>query len=427
MVHTVVVTSADEVHAVLDRLEYKKQHTSECREKNKLERWQQLTDSRKRCACPYWSCGVHDRAEGFKRKSTGEISLERAKAIVKLRLETGNRTAPLPDQGTPIKDAITDYLDYTKDGGARASTMAKYKTLMDQLQAFADWKGLRYVQELRQDAVMEFRRAWEDAEAGYKQGIPGKNGKRLWRANSTATCKRNAKTLHYFFQRCISRKWITEDPTSILRFPKSATSKTKDEVKYLTPDQLADILAECDAFERMTDYNKQRVKALILTMRWTGLRISDAVVLKADSISGDVLRVRTKKASTDVQIPLHPDLVAALGKLEAYDGGYLFWNRRTDGAKASTPQHNFGALLAQVFTNAGVSTDVHHVSHMLRNTFAVHLLEKGLPLETVSLMLGHQSVTTTERYYADYSKNYMDRAESNVRKVWALSDGETLS
>jgi hypothetical protein len=149
-------------------------------------------------------------------------------------------------------------------------------------------------------------------------------------------------------------------------------------------------------------------------------------VLKADSISGDVLRVRTKKASTDVQIPLHPDLVAALAKLEPYDGGYLFWNRRVDGAKASTPQHNFGKLLASVFANAGVATDVHHVSHALRNTFAVHLLEKGLPLETVSLMLGHQSVTTTERYYADFSENYMDRAELSVRKVWALADGETL-
>ena len=79
------------------------------------------------------------------------------------------------------------------------------------------------------------------------------------------------------------------------------------------------------------------------------------------------------------------------------------------------------------FAKADVATDVHHVSHALRNTFAVHLLEKGLPLETVSLMLGHQSVTTTERYYADFSKGYMDRAESNVRKVWAQAEGETLS
>ena len=76
---------------------------------------------------------------------------------------------------------------------------------------------------------------------------------------------------------------------------------------------------------------------------------------------------------------------------------------------------------------SGIKSDIHHVSHMLRNTFAVDLLEKGLPLETVSLMLGHQSVTTTERYYTDFTTGYMDRAETRARKVWALGEGETLA
>ena len=70
--------------------------------------------------------------------------------------------------------------------------------------------------------------------------------------------------------------------------------------------------------------------------------------------------------------------------------------------------------------------DAHHVSHLLRNTFAVHLLESGVPPETVSLVLGHQSVTTTERYYADFSRGYMDRVEAKLRKVWELAEGETL-
>jgi integrase len=177
----------------------------------------------------------------------------------------------------------------------------------------------------------------------------------------------------------------------------------------------------------MTDYNKRRIKALILTMRWTGLRISDAVVLKADSITGDVLHIRTKKASTAVQIPLHPNLSAALATLRPYQGSYLFWNRRTDGSKASTPQGNYGKQIAEVFQRATIDCDAHHVSHMLRNTFAVDLLEKGVPLETVSLMLGHQSVTTTERYYADFSKGYMDKAEARVRAAWALGEAETLA
>jgi integrase len=418
--------ASENVQAILDGLVFKKRHTTECQTKNNLKPWQQLSDSRKRCACPYWSCGVHDRTEGFQRKSTGETSLERARDVVKLRLETGNRTATLPDQGAPISEAIADFMDFTRDGGARESSLAKYKTLMDQLQAFADWKGFRYLHEFDQGAIIEFRKAWEDADAGYKQGATRKDGKPLWHAQNIGTCKRNAKTLKYFFERCIARKWLTENPTNVLRFPRATTTKTKEEIKYLTSEQFADVLAECDAFERMTDYNKQRIKTLILTMRWTGLRISDAVVLKADSIRGEVLRVRTKKASTPVQIPLHPDLAAALLRLQPYEGGYLFWNRRTDGSKESTPKTNYGVQIAEVFRRATIECDSHHVSHMLRNTFAVHLLEKGVPLETVSLMLGHQSVTTTERYYADFSQGYMDRAEAKVRKVWALSESETL-
>lgn len=71
----------DEAQAILDNLAFKKRHTTECQTKNGLKPWEQLSDSRKRCACAYWSLGVHDRAEGFKRKSTGETSRERAKGV----------------------------------------------------------------------------------------------------------------------------------------------------------------------------------------------------------------------------------------------------------------------------------------------------------------------------------------------------------
>jgi site-specific recombinase XerD len=415
------------VLSVLDGLSLKKRHTTACQTANNLKEWDVLSDKRKRCACPYWSCGKHAKGEKFKRVTTGENTLEKATEVVTLRLETGNRTAVLPTTGTPISEAVADFVAYTKDGGARESTLKKYQALLDQLSAFAEWKGFRFLHELANDApVMEFRRSWEDADAGYKQGRTRKDGRPLWTTQSIGTCRRNAKTLRYFFQRGISRKWISEDPTGILRFPKEDATKKKEDVKYLTPKQFAAVMSRCDDFSRMTDYNKQRIAALILTMRWTGLRISDAVVLTADKIHGDVLRVRTKKASTDVQIPLHPQLVDALAKLTPYDGGFLFWNKRTDGARPATPQGNFGKQLAEVFQDVGIAADVHHVSHMLRNTFAVHLLEKGVPLETVSLMLGHQSVTTTERYYADFSRGYMDRAEDKLRKVWALAEGETL-
>jgi integrase/recombinase XerD len=406
-----------EVEAVLTGLELRKRHSLQCQTDNDLRNcWQPLSDKRKRCRCVYWSCGVHDRAAGFQRISTGEITLERAQAVARLRIETGNRLATLATDGKPINEAIDDFMSHTSDRGAKHSSLQKYQTLMDQLQAFSDWRGYRYVHELDQDAVQEFRRSWEDASAGYKQNRTNQYGKPLWRAQSVSTCKRNRKTLSGFFRRCIARKWITEDPTTILGFPKEA-SKTKEDVKYLSPDQLRAILAECDKPGR----TRGRLKALVLTMRWTGLRISDAVALNTSKIVGGNLHVITKKASAPVLIPIHSALNATLSKLTPYPGGYFFWNNH--GGKPSTVQSNYGKQLADTFQNAGIQTDSRHVSHMLRNTFAVDLLERGIPLETVSLLLGHKSVTTTERYYADFTRGHMERVAAWVRKVWA---GEAL-
>src|ERR1700730_5338749 len=97
LVYTRAMQSPSAVEALLDKLVFKKRHSADCQEKNGIGVWSLLSDSRKRCACPYWSCGVHERGSGFARKSTGEMSAERAKAVVRLRLESGNRAAKLED------------------------------------------------------------------------------------------------------------------------------------------------------------------------------------------------------------------------------------------------------------------------------------------------------------------------------------------
>jgi hypothetical protein len=53
------------------------------------------------------------------------------------------------------------------------------------------------------------------------------------------------------------------------------------------------------------------------------------------------------------------------------------------------------------------------VSHRLRDTFAVDLLAKGVPLEHVSKLLGHKSVLTTERHYARWVKGRQDRLDNS--------------
>jgi integrase/recombinase XerD len=93
---------------------------------------------------------------------------------------------------------------------------------------------------------------------------------------------------------------------------------------------------------------------------------------------------------------------------------YIFWNTGT--GKPQTAVTNWQHDLRQVFRAAGMPEG--H-PHQLRDTFAVALLEKGVPLEDVSRALGHESIKTTEKYYAKWVKSRQDRLDALVSATWA--------
>ncbi len=417
--------TAEEIEKRIAGIEFKPQHTTACRKKNGYGRWS-APDKRKNCiGCKLSACGVVFSV--FERLATAETTEAKARGVVRgwYRNIPSEMNASCAEASPAM--AVDDYLAYVAEE-ATQSTVTKYKTFLGQFVAFCEWRKIQHVRQIDQDDVLEFRKTLEDPEAAHKKASLNKNGKPRWGTMKIGTIRRNARILKSFFDRCIVRKWMTENPASVLKMRRRRNAKrTKDEVKYLTRRQMADILWAVDQFPRMTEQHKIRLKALILTMRWTGLRISDATVLKATSIRNGVLFAKTKKANTEVQIPLPEVLTTVLKNMTPYSGGYLFWNRRKEDASTATPIGNFGRSLKSVFETAGIQeTDVQLISHRFRNTFAVHLLSKGVPLETVSLMLGHDSISTTADYYAAYAHSYMERAERLVRRVWTLKDDKTL-
>ncbi len=54
-----------------------------------------------------------------------------------------------------------------------------------------------------------------------------------------------------------------------------------------------------------------------------------------------------------------------------------------------------------------------------RHTFAVELLLAGVPLERVSILLGHTSVKITEKHYAPWVRERQEQAEADVKRTWA--------
>jgi len=77
---------------------------------------------------------------------------------------------------------------------------------------------------------------------------------------------------------------------------------------------------------------------------------------------------------------------------------------------------NWQRALRLLFKLAGVPGG--H-AHRFRDTFAVELLLAGVPLERVSMLLGHKSVKVTEKHYAPWVAARQEQLESDVRRTWA--------
>ena len=75
--------------------------------------------------------------------------------------------------------------------------------------------------------------------------------------------------------------------------------------------------------------------------------------------------------------------------------------------------------LKRLFAPAEISKgDGNAVSHRLRDTFAVGLLQAGVPIERVSILLGHQSVRVTERHYNPWVRSRQEQLEADVASAW---------
>jgi integrase len=72
--------------------------------------------------------------------------------------------------------------------------------------------------------------------------------------------------------------------------------------------------------------------------------------------------------------------------------------------------------LAKVFELAGINGH----AHRFRDTFSVNLLKAGVPLETVSVLLGHSSIRITERHYSPWVKSRKIKLEESIEKAWKL-------
>lgn len=222
-----------------------------------------------------------------------------------------------------------------------------------------------------------------------------------WTLHNSAASKR-LDYMRAFFRFAQDSEWVTENPAKKVKAPKVTAPPTLP----FSREEMGAILAAAGNLE---------VRALVLLMRYSGLRISDAVGLSAKRIHDGRLLLRTAKTGTLVHLPLPEFVITALQAVER-PNGYFFW---TGESRRTSVCDTWRKRLAPVFEAAGVE-GAH--PHRFRDTFAVELLLAGVPLERVSILLGHTSTRITERHYAPWVRDRQEQLEADVRRTWTLPE-----
>jgi integrase/recombinase XerD len=284
-----------------------------------------------------------------------------------------------------IEQACDKFIQDGAARGLREPSLYKFRLLFKQLKHFAADQGLLFISDLDVDNVRQFRATW-----------PNKN----------FAARKKFENLRAFLRFCAVSGWIATNPALALK-----PNKTVDrQIVPITKDEFTKILKACDTYPDKT--NRIRLRAIVLVLRYTGLRIRDVVTLRKDHIKHGKLFLRTAKTGTSVFCPVPPLVVESLEALNA-KGEYFFW---TGTSKPKSVVGDYQRFLRTLFDDAKVPR-AH--AHLFRHTFATELLTLGNSLETVAALLGHSSTKITEKSYSHWVQGRQEKLEEAVKNSWA--------
>lgn len=262
--------------------------------------------------------------------------------------------------------------------GAAANTLDAYRRDLDDLATFLS-------------------RAAVDVAAADTEAI------RDWLAHQAAsgmaarTQARRLSCIRQFYLFLFAEGLRADDPTTTVDAPRLGRPLPK----YLSEAEVAALLDAARALEAETGI---LMTALLETLYATGLRVSELVSLPAAAVARDpsVLIVRGK-GGKERMVPLSDPARAALSAWCSVrdaaqpKGKASRWLFPSHGASGHLSRSGFAKMLARIAVAAGL--DPGRVSpHVLRHSFASHLLAGGADLRSVQQMLGHADIATTEIY-----------------------------
>ena len=276
-----------------------------------------------------------------------------------------------------ITATISSFLTHVRvEKGLSSNTVSAYRRDLVKFAEFARKRKLS-LEGVSRDDLVDFLAAL------YRQNLDSKS------------VARHLVTLRNFFRFAQIQEHIAEDPSINLESPKIRRSLPG----YLRLEEVERLLNQPDVKTPLG----LRDRAMLEVLYSTGLRVSELIGLRVSDLDTRVGNVRCigkgdkerivpvgKKALTIVEKYLRDARPRLLGK--APGSPALFVNRR--GAPLS--RVGVWKILSAYGRRAGMRVAL--TPHMLRHSFATHLLERGADLRSVQLMLGHADISTTQIY-----------------------------
>jgi integrase/recombinase XerD len=314
--------------------------------------------------------------------------------------------------GPVAGDAVRRYLDYLAvERGLAANTLAAYRRDLE-----------RYLRWLAAAGVADPALADPDQLVAYLGALRSGAAGVAYRASSVARGLASVRGFHRFL---VAEELAGSDPSRRLGSPKVPATLPKP----LTVDEVARLLdvVGADAAglpDRLARARASRDHALLELLYAAGLRVSEATAVDIDELDLDDATVRVLgKGGRERLVPVGRSARAALrawldggrpALARAGSGPALFLNTR--GGRIT--RQGAWKLLRHHADRVGLADKVS--PHVLRHSFATHLLAGGADIRSVQELLGHASLATTQVYTRvspEHLRAVYDRAHPRARAV----------